>query len=57
MKELPEIGEYLVDHTDSKIVTFITRCLGFTAVAIEALLDEINDDELSNERWGIDDVA
>lgn len=51
--DLPELGNYLHERSHLKIVDLTFRFLGFTAIAIEALLDEINDEEISQERWGI----
>lgn len=55
--ELHDIGHYFVEHSDSRVVAFVTKCLGFTAVAIEALLDEINDEEAAAERWGMEEAV
>lgn len=50
--DLPELGVFIHEHSHLKIVEWTIKALGFTAVAIEALLDEINDEEAAQERWG-----
>lgn len=50
---LPEIGEYLLERAHLPLVGMTLRCLGFTAVMLETLLDEVSGSESSDERWGV----
>lgn len=51
--ELQDIGHYFLDRATNPVIGFTMRCLGFTAVGLEMLLNEVENGEGVSERWGI----
>lgn len=52
---LEEIGSYLSEHSHLKVVDLTLRCLGFTALTLNSLLDEVYDTAEAVARWGIEE--
>lgn len=51
--DLHEIGTYLHEHAGNRLVDMTLRLLGFTALALDVLLDEVSGSATSDARWGL----
>jgi hypothetical protein len=51
--DLVIIGERLLERAETRVGGVICRCLGFTAMSLQVLLDEVQDNG-ADERWGIE---
>jgi hypothetical protein len=47
------IGEKLLSQAETRIGKLICRSLGFTAITLKTLLDEVYNEPHAIERWGI----
>jgi hypothetical protein len=51
--DLVTIGERLLERAETRVGSMICRCLGFTAMSLQILLDEVQNNG-ADERWGVE---